>query len=41
MTEYLDPADVEDLIALAGFQLRGRHLLLSALAAEDSTVGQP
>lgn len=33
MTEYLEPADVEDLIALAGFHVRDSNLLMSALAA--------
>ncbi|TFD78258.1 type II toxin-antitoxin system death-on-curing family toxin [Cryobacterium fucosi] len=40
MTEYLEPADVEDLIALAGFHVRGRNLLLSALAAPLPVFGE-
>lgn len=40
MTEYLEPADVEDLIALAGFHVRDRNLLLSALAAPLPVFGQ-
>lgn len=33
MTEYVEPADVEDLIRELGLHLRDRSLLLSALAA--------
>lgn len=40
MTEYLEPADVEDLIALAGFYVRDRNLLLSALAAPLPVFGE-
>ena len=40
MTEYLEPADVEDLIALAGFHVRDRNLLLSSLAAPLPVFGQ-
>ena len=40
MTEYLEPADVEDLVALAGFHVRDRNLLLSALAAPLPVYGE-
>jgi death-on-curing protein len=40
VTEYLDPADVLDLIALAGFPLRDRDLLLSALASPLPVFGE-
>ncbi|MDR5699865.1 type II toxin-antitoxin system death-on-curing family toxin [Agromyces aerolatus] len=42
MTEYLDPEDVEQLIASAGFHYRGgnRHLLLSALATPLPVFGE-
>ena len=38
--EYLDPADVEALIASAGFHIRDRNLLLSALAAPLPVFGE-
>ncbi len=38
--EYLDPADVEELIASAGFHIRDRNLLLSALAAPLPVFGE-
>jgi death-on-curing protein len=38
--EYLDPIDVEDLIASVGFHLRDRNLLLSALAAPLPVFGE-
>lgn len=40
MTDYLDPIDVENLIASIGFQLRDRNLLLSALAAPLPVFGE-
>ncbi len=40
MIEYLDPADVEDLIASVGFHVRDRNLLLSALAAPLPVFGE-
>ncbi len=40
MTEYLDPADVEDLIASVGFHVRDRNLLRSALAAPLPVFGE-
>lgn len=42
MTEYLEPADVEHLIASAGFHSRdgNRNLLLSALAAPLPVFGE-
>ena len=39
-TEYVEPADVEDLIASAGFHVRDRNLLLSALAAPLPVFGE-
>lgn len=38
--EYLDPADVEHLIESAGFHVRDRNLLLSALAAPLPVFGE-
>jgi death-on-curing protein len=38
--EYLDAADIEDLIASAGFHIRDRNLLLSALAAPLPVFGE-
>lgn len=38
--EYLDPADIEELIASAGFHVRHRNLLLSALAAPLPVFGE-
>ena len=38
--EYLDPADVEELIASVGFHVRDRNLLLSALAAPLPVFGE-
>jgi death-on-curing protein len=40
VTEYLEPADVEEFIALAGFHVRDRNLLLSALAAPLPVFGE-
>ena len=40
MTDYLEPVDVEDLIASMGFHLRDRNLLLSALAAPLPVFGE-
>ena len=40
MTEYLEPVDVEELIASAGFHIRSRNLLLSALAAPLPVFGE-
>jgi death-on-curing protein len=40
MIEYLDPADVEDLIVSVGFHVRERNLLLSALAAPLPVFGE-
>lgn len=44
MTEYLEPSDVEALLAEEGFQYkdgsRGRNLLLSALAAPMPVFGE-
>jgi death-on-curing protein len=40
MIEYLDPADVEDLIESVGFHVRERNLLLSALAAPLPVFGE-
>lgn len=39
-TEYVEPADVEDLIASTGFHVRDRNLLLSALAAPLPVFGE-
>ena len=38
--EYLNPADVEELIASAGFHIRDRNLLLSALASPLPVFGE-
>jgi death-on-curing protein len=40
VTDYLEPADVEDLIASAGFHVRDRNLLLSALASPLPVFGE-
>ena len=40
MTDYLEPADVEDLIASAGFHVRDRNLLLSAPASPLPVFGE-
>jgi death-on-curing protein len=40
VTDYLEPADVDDLIKLAGFHIRDRNLLLSALAAPLPVFGE-
>ncbi|KQV06818.1 type II toxin-antitoxin system death-on-curing family toxin [Leifsonia sp. Root112D2] len=40
MTEYLEPTDVDDLIASVGFHVRDRNLLLSALAAPLPVFGE-
>jgi death-on-curing protein len=40
VTDYLEPIDVEDLIASMGFHLRDRNLLLSALAAPLPVFGE-
>jgi death-on-curing protein len=40
VTDYLEPVDVEDLIASMGFHLRDRNLLLSALAAPLPVFGE-
>lgn len=40
MTEYLEPADVDDFIASAGFHVRDRGLLLSALSAPLPVFGE-
>jgi len=40
MIEYVSPADVEALIASAGFHIRDRNLLLSALAAPLPVFGE-
>ncbi|WP_426516373.1 type II toxin-antitoxin system death-on-curing family toxin [Diaminobutyricibacter sp. McL0618] len=38
--EYLDPVDVEELITSAGFSVRDRNLLLSALASPLPVFGE-
>ncbi len=40
MTDYLEPVDVEELVASMGFHLRDRNLLLSALAAPLPVFGE-
>lgn len=40
MTEYLEPTDVDDLIASVGFHVRDRNLLLSALASPLPVFGE-
>ncbi|MCD5345819.1 Fic family protein [Agromyces sp. H3Y2-19a] len=40
MTEYVEPADVEEWLASRGFHVRDRGLLLSALAAPMPVFGE-